>query len=108
MNRLAALAVTFVLFCCPATFGQDAMQYGARHLQVLAEDQKVRVLRYTPKKGDRTPIHSHPATVAARVRSRTPQLRAWCEPPPHDNLAEWIRLASRRATLYKAAAARQV
>ena len=42
---------------------QDAMQYGLKHLKVLAEDDKVRVLRYTPGKGDKTPLHSHPSTV---------------------------------------------
>lgn len=43
--------------------GQDAMQYGVKHLKVLAEDDKVRVLEYSPKKGDRTPMHSHPSSV---------------------------------------------
>jgi quercetin dioxygenase-like cupin family protein len=42
---------------------QDPMQYGVRHLKVLAEDGKVRVLEYSPKKGDRTPMHSHPSMV---------------------------------------------
>jgi quercetin dioxygenase-like cupin family protein len=39
------------------------MQYGVKHLTVLAEDQKVRVLRYAPHKGDKTPMHSHPSAV---------------------------------------------
>ncbi len=43
--------------------GQDAMQYGVKHLKVLAEDDKVRVLEYSPKKGDKTPMHSHPPSV---------------------------------------------
>src|SRR5271169_1236344 len=63
MNKVAALTVSFLLFSCPTVFGQDAMQYGVKHLTVLAEDQKVRVLRYAPSKGDKTPIHSHPSTV---------------------------------------------
>jgi quercetin dioxygenase-like cupin family protein len=63
MNKAAALTVSLVLFSCPAVFGQDAMQYGVKHLTVLAEDQKVRVLRYAPHKGDKTPIHSHPPAV---------------------------------------------
>src|SRR5476649_1279356 len=62
MNKVAAL-ISILLFSCPAVFGQDAMQYGLKHLTVLAEDQKVRVLRYAPHKGDKTPIHSHPAAV---------------------------------------------
>ena len=63
MNRAAALTLWCALFSCTPVFGQDAMQYGLKHLKVLAEDQKVRVLRYTPHKGDKTPVHSHPTTV---------------------------------------------
>jgi quercetin dioxygenase-like cupin family protein len=63
MSNVTALTVSFLLCSCPAVFGQDAMQYGVKHLTVLAEDQKVRVLRYAPHKGDRTPIHSHPSAV---------------------------------------------
>jgi len=62
MNKVAALIVPFLVFG-PAAFGQDAMQYGLKHLTVLAEDNKVRVLRYAPHKGDVTPIHSHPSVV---------------------------------------------
>ena len=63
MNKAAALGVSILLFSCPSVFGQDAMQYGLKHLTVLAEDQKVRVLRYAPSKGDKTPTHSHPTAV---------------------------------------------
>jgi quercetin dioxygenase-like cupin family protein len=68
MHRLAGLTVAFLLCTCPAVFGQDAMQYGLKHLTVLAEDQRVRVLRYSPRKGDKTPIHSHPAAVVYVVK----------------------------------------
>jgi quercetin dioxygenase-like cupin family protein len=63
MNKVAAVTVSFLLFSSPVIFGQDAMQYGVKHLTVLAEDQKVRVLRYAPHKGDKTPMHSHPSAV---------------------------------------------
>jgi quercetin dioxygenase-like cupin family protein len=63
MNKVAAMAVSLLLFSCPVVFGQDAMQYGLKHLTILAEDQKVRVLRYAPHKGDKTPMHSHPSAV---------------------------------------------
>ena len=63
MNKIASLIVSILLFSCPTVFGQDAMQYGVKHLTVLAEDQKVRVLRYAPHKGDKTPMHSHPEAV---------------------------------------------
>jgi quercetin dioxygenase-like cupin family protein len=63
MNKVWTLTVSFLLFSCPTVFGQDAMQYGLKHLTVLAEDQKVRVLRYAPRKADKTPTHSHPSAV---------------------------------------------
>jgi quercetin dioxygenase-like cupin family protein len=68
MKKVAASAVMLVLLSCPAVFGQDAMQYGLKHLTVLAEDQKVRVVRYAPKRGDKTPIHSHPSMVVYIVK----------------------------------------
>jgi beta-alanine degradation protein BauB len=68
MNKVAVLGVFFLLLSCPAVFGQDAMQYGLKHLTVLAEDQKVRVLRYAPHKGDKTPTHSHPAAVVYVIK----------------------------------------
>lgn len=63
MNKTASLSLSVLLFSCPTVFGQDAVQYGLKHLTVLAEDQKVRVLRYAPHKGDKTPMHSHPEAV---------------------------------------------
>jgi quercetin dioxygenase-like cupin family protein len=68
MNRIAALTASLILVAFPAAFGQDAMQYGLKHLTVLAEDQKVRVLRYAPHKGDKTPVHSHPEAVVYVVK----------------------------------------
>ena len=64
-NRV--LAVVFLLF--PSIlFSQDVMQYRLKHLKVLAEDDKVRVLKFTPKKGDKTPVHSHPASVVYVIK----------------------------------------
>ena len=63
MNKTAAITASLLLVALPAVYGQDAMQYGLKHLTVLAEDQKVRVLRYAPHKGDKTPVHSHPSAV---------------------------------------------
>jgi quercetin dioxygenase-like cupin family protein len=49
-------------------WSQDVMQYGLKHLRVLAEDDKVQVLKYTANKGDRTPVHSHPSTILYVVK----------------------------------------
>jgi len=68
MNKVAALTVSVLALSCPTVFGQDAMQYGVKHLTVLAEDQKVRVLRYAPHKGNTTPMHSHPSAVVYVIK----------------------------------------
>ncbi len=44
------------------------MRYHVKHITVLAENQDERVLRYAPRKGDRTPMHSHPASVLYVVK----------------------------------------
>ena len=60
--------VVCLLLLAPPAFGQDVMAYHVKHISVLAEDKDVRVLRYAPKKGDRTPMHSHPASVLYVIR----------------------------------------
>jgi quercetin dioxygenase-like cupin family protein len=63
MSRFIIVLGGMGLLFSAALLGQDAMQYGVGHLKVLAEDDRVRVLEYSPKKGDRTPMHSHPSSV---------------------------------------------
>ena len=68
MKRFVLIMGSLAFLCAFLVFGQDAMQYGLKHLKVLAEDDKVRVLKYTPQKGDKTPIHSHPSTVVYVIK----------------------------------------
>jgi beta-alanine degradation protein BauB len=63
MQHGIAIAGSIGLLLTSALLAQDAMQYHVKHLKVLAEDDKVRVLEYSPKKGDKTPMHSHPSAV---------------------------------------------
>ena len=63
MKTIAVLAGSAMLLCASVVRAQDAMQYGLPHLKLLAEDDKVRVLKYMPEAGNKTPMHSHPATV---------------------------------------------
>jgi beta-alanine degradation protein BauB len=58
----AVLVTCLVMLGGPA-FGQDVMTYHVKHITVLAEDKDVRVLRYAPRKGNHTPMHSHPASI---------------------------------------------
>jgi beta-alanine degradation protein BauB len=66
MKTLATIALTLTLLT--SLFAQDVMKYGVKHIKVLAEDDKVRVLHFTPSKGDKTPVHSHPETVLYVVK----------------------------------------
>src|ERR1700724_1015774 len=67
MKRLVgSIALTLILLT--SLFAQDVMQTGVKHIKVLAEDDKVRVLHFTPSKGDKTPVHSHPETVLYVVK----------------------------------------
>jgi beta-alanine degradation protein BauB len=68
MNRIAAITATMTVLLPGLALAQDAMQYHVKHLKVLAEDDKVRVLDWSPKKGDKTPMHSHPASVVYVVK----------------------------------------
>src|ERR1700693_3394164 len=78
MKTLATIALTLTLFT--SLFAQDVVQYGVKHIKVLAEDDKVRVLHFTPSKGDKTPVHSHPETVlyvikGGKIRTTLPVLK---------------------------------
>lgn len=68
MNRSMLMATAVLAVGCPLVFAQDAMSHGVRHLTVMAEDARVRVLRYAPNTGDRTPMHSHPNSVVYVVK----------------------------------------
>jgi hypothetical protein len=68
MNRAMVIVGGLGLLFATALLAQDPMKYGVRHLKVLAEDDKVRVLDYAPRKGDKTPMHSHPASVVYVVK----------------------------------------
>jgi quercetin dioxygenase-like cupin family protein len=68
VKKFFVIAAAAVLFVPALARAQDAMQYGVKHLTVLAEDDKVRVLRWAPSKGAKTPMHSHPASVVYVVK----------------------------------------
>jgi quercetin dioxygenase-like cupin family protein len=67
MKTLVA-AMALILTLLTSLFAQDVMQTGVKHIKVLAEDDKVRVLHFTPSKGDKTSLHSHPETVLYVVK----------------------------------------
>lgn len=50
-------------------FAQDVMQQRLPFLKVVAEDDKVRVLRYAPGARDKSAMHSHPEAVVVVSRA---------------------------------------
>jgi len=67
VKAIGLLTASAVLWSSVAG-AQDAMQYKLRHLEVLAENEKVRVLKYTPMRGEKTPMHSHPDTIVYVIK----------------------------------------
>ena len=61
MKRSVALALIGAAVCCPL-LAQDAMQYGLKFQNVLGENDKVRVVHYTPQPGTRRPSTRIPTT----------------------------------------------
>ena len=51
---VATIALTLTLLT--SLFAQDVMQTGVKHIKVLTENDKVRVLHFTPSKGNKTPV----------------------------------------------------
>lgn len=68
MKRSLVVTMAVLALGAPLVFAQDAMSYGLKHLSVMAEDARVRVVRYAPGAGDKTPIHSHPSYVVYVVK----------------------------------------
>ena len=67
-KRFLPLAGGLFLLMASILPAQDVMQYDLEHWSVLAESDEVRVLLFAPKKGDKTPMHTHPATVVYIVK----------------------------------------
>ena len=47
---------------------QDVMLQRLPFIKVVAEDDKLRVLRYAPAAGDKSAMHSHPESVAVVLK----------------------------------------
>ncbi len=68
MQRTLVLAAAAALLCAPAVFSQDALSFGLKSQQLLAENDRVRVIRFAPQPGDKTPMHSHPDYVVYVIK----------------------------------------
>jgi quercetin dioxygenase-like cupin family protein len=62
VSLLLAIGICFVYSA--ALMADDAVQAAPTHYKVILENDKVRVLEFTGKKGDKIPMHSHPNYVS--------------------------------------------
>lgn len=66
LMRLAAavFAVSMLFVYSTALMADDAVQAAPKNYKVVLENDKVRVLEFTGKKGDKIPMHTHPNYVS--------------------------------------------
>lgn len=68
MKKLSLLCVVGAkVASCPIA-ADDLCSVAPANCKILKEDAKVRVIEFTAKKGDKTPMHSHPAYVVYIVK----------------------------------------
>ena len=67
-NIVLALIAWMISVSCSVA-ADDLCSVAPGNCRVLKEDAKVRVLEFTARKGDRTPMHSHPAYVVYIVKA---------------------------------------
>lgn len=66
ITRLACalFAVSILFVYSTALMAADAVQAAPNNYKVILENDKVRVLEFNGKKGDKIPMHSHPNYVS--------------------------------------------
>jgi len=67
-QRIIGIIGCVLLGSVAGAFAQDVMQQHLPFIKVVAEDDKVRVLRYAPAAGEKSAIHSHPETVVVVLK----------------------------------------
>jgi quercetin dioxygenase-like cupin family protein len=68
IRTLSLASVVLTLFVSHAIAADDLCSVAPGNCKILKEDAKVRVLEFNAKKGDITPLHSHPAYVIYIVK----------------------------------------
>ena len=64
-TRLLLMTVSLLVLILAGwmAFAQDAAKVAPTHFKVLLDNDRVRVLEYRAKKGEKIALHSHPANV---------------------------------------------
>ena len=69
MKNLALVLAVGMTWASYSVAAEDLCSVAPGNCKVLKEDEKVRVLEFVAKKGDKTPMHSHPAYVVYIVKA---------------------------------------
>lgn len=67
-GRILGIVAWLLIGAAAGAFAQDVMQQRLPFLKVVAEDDKVRVLRYAPAAGDQSGMHSHPESIVVVLK----------------------------------------
>ena len=68
MKNLAVALVVWMAWMSHSVAADDLCSVAPGNCKVLKEDAKVRVLEFIARKGDKTPMHSHPAYVVYIIK----------------------------------------
>ncbi len=69
MRSLISFVMAAVIFSAPMAFAQDPVTVAPKQFKVRGENDKVRVVEYISKKGDKIGMHSHPASVIYLIKA---------------------------------------
>jgi quercetin dioxygenase-like cupin family protein len=100
MKRFTMIPALGLIFAAALLSAQDPVKVSPNHFTVLLENERVRVLDFHSKAGEKIPMHSHPAYIAygiagaGKTRFTTPDGKvreapagpgraAWNEPETH-------------------------
>src|SRR5437763_11511823 len=59
----ATILISLLVLLCPAARAQDPVKASPQYYKILLENDRVRVLEYRLKPGEKEAMHSHPAGV---------------------------------------------
>jgi beta-alanine degradation protein BauB len=68
MKKLVLLCTVSAMATFCAVAADDLCSVAPGNCKILKEDAKIRVIEFSAKKGDKTPLHSHPAYVIYLVK----------------------------------------
>ncbi len=81
MKKLSLACAFGAMVTSYTVAADDLCSVAPANCKILKEDGKVRVIEFSAKKGDKTPMHSHPAYVVYIVKGGNQDLPSPMGPP---------------------------